>query len=489
MVQKNQNLNIKKLIVVHNKTIKDALNNITKNGLGACFLTNRGKLINVVTDGDIRRSLLKGFALQDKIKLVKTEKFVSVKENHDFIDLQRKIAKYKLVPIVDDFQNVINYANEKRFKQIPQSEPVFKGKELEYLTDTIRSGWISSVGKYVNLFEKKFSEFTKSNYTLATSSGTAALQLAISVLKLKKQDEVIVPDFTFVAPINAILLSGAKPVLADIDSDTLCISYDSIKKLVNKNTKAVVIVHLYGNAPELEKIVKFCKKKRIKIIEDCAEAFGTTYKQKHVGKFGDIGTFSFFGNKTITTGEGGILIFKKKEHYHLATKLRNHGMNPSKKYWHDEVGYNFRMTNMQAAVGLAQLEQANFFVKKKIKIQKKFSLKLKNLGEIEFPKKNKIIKHSHWLTYFKIKDLNKDKSLRNKLLKYLINKGVEARAGFYSAHSMDIYKNYYNKKMSYKNSIDASKSVISLPSSVNLTDKEINYISEKIVEFFKIKKS
>ena len=485
MVQKNQNLNIKKLIVDHNKTIKDALNNITKNGLGACFLTRKGKLINVVTDGDIRRSLLKGFVLKDKIKLVKTKKFVSVKEDHDFIDLQRKIAKYKLIPIVDDFQKVINYANEKRFKQIPQSEPVFKGKELEYLTDTIRSGWISSVGKYVNLFEEKFSKFTKSNYTLATSSGTAALQLAISVLKLKNQDEVIVPDFTFVAPINAILHCGAKPVLADIDNETLCISYDSIKKLVSKKTKAVVIVHLYGNTPELEKIVKFCQKRGIKIIEDCAEAFGTTYKKKHVGKFGDIGTFSFFGNKTITTGEGGILIFKKKEHFHLATKLRNHGMSPLKKYWHDEVGYNFRMTNMQAAVGLAQLEKANFFINKKIEIQKKFSIKLKNLKNISFPKKDVKIKHSHWLTYFRIKNFEKDKQLRNRLLRFLTNKGVEARAGFYSAHLMKIYKKYYSRKISYKNSIDASKSVISLPSSVNLTDNEINYISEKIKDFFK----
>ena len=204
---------------------------------------------------------------------------------------------------------------------------------------------------------------------MATSSGTAALQLALSVLKLKKKDEVIVPDFTFVAPINTILHSGAKPVLADIESKTLCISLDSIKKLVNKNTKAVIIVHLYGNTPEIKKIVKFCKKKKIKIIEDCAEAFGTTFNKKHVGKFGDIGTFSFFGNKTITTGEGGILLFKKKEHYQLAMKLRNHGMNSIKKYWHDEVGYNFRMTNMQAAIGLAQLEQANFFVKKKLRFK------------------------------------------------------------------------------------------------------------------------
>lgn len=484
MFQKNLNLNVKKLIVDQNKTIKDALNNITTNGLGACFLTNNGKLINVVTDGDIRRSLLKGYVLEDKIKFVKTKKFVSVKKTHDFIDLQRKIAKYKLVPIIDDYQNVIDYANEKRFKQIPQSEPVFRGNELEYLTDTIQSGWISSVGKYVNLFEKKFSNFTKSKYALATSSGTAALQLAISVLKLKKKDEVIVPDFTFVAPINAVLHGGAKPVLADIDKETLCISYESIKKLVNKKTKAIIIVHLYGNTPEIQKIVNFCKRKNIKIIEDCAEAFGTTYKKKHVGKFGDIGTFSFFGNKTITTGEGGILIFKKKEHYNLALKLRNHGMSSHKKYWHDEVGYNFRMTNMQAAVGLAQLEQANFFIKKKIEIQKKFAFKLKSLKEISFPKKNNKVKHSHWLTYFKIKNFDSDKNLRNRLLKFLTNKGVEARAGFYSAHLMNIYKKYQNKKLSYKNSIDANKSVISLPSSVNLTDNEINYIANIIKEFF-----
>ncbi len=484
MIQKPPNLNVKKLIVDQNKTIKDALNNITNSGLGACFLTNNGKLSNVVTDGDIRRSLLKGYGLEDKIKNIKTKKFVSVKKTHDFIDLQKKIAKYKLVPIIDDSHKVIDYANEKRFKQIPQSEPVFRGKELEYLTDTIQSGWISSVGKYVNLFEKKFSEFTKSKYSLATSSGTAALQLALSVLKLKKKDEVIVPDFTFVAPINTILHSGAKPVLADIESKTLCISLDSIKKLVNKNTKAVIIVHLYGNTPEIKKIVKFCQKKKIKIIEDCAEAFGTTFNKKHVGKFGDIGTFSFFGNKTITTGEGGILLFKKKEHYQLAKKLRNHGMNSTKKYWHDEVGYNFRMTNMQAAIGLAQLEQANFFVKKKIEIQRKFAFQLRNLSKIDFPKKNKNIKHSHWLTYFRIKNFEKDKNSRNRLLKFLTDKGIEARAGFYSAHTMDIYKKYQNRKLSYKNSLDASKSLISLPSSVNLTDFEINYIADKIKEFF-----
>ena len=160
-------------------------------------------------------------------------------------------------------------------------------------------------------------------------------------------------------------------------------------------------------------------------------------------------------------------------------------MSSLKKYWHDEVGFNFRMTNMQAAIGLAQLEQANYFIKRKIEIQKKFANKLKNLKEIYFPKKNKIVKNSHWLTYFRINNFKEDKNIRRNLLKFLINKGVEARTGFYSAHSMGIYKRYINKKLSYKNSIDASKNLISLPSSVNLTDNEIDYIARKIKEFFK----
>ena len=404
------------------------------------------------------------------------------------MDLQNKISKYGIVPILNKKGHVIDYANEKRIRQIPQSEPLLKGNELKYISDTIKSGWISSRGKYVNMFEKKFSSFVKNNYCLSTSSGTTALQLAISTLKLKQGDEIIVPDYTFVSPINSIIHSKCKAVLADIDPDTLCISYDSIKKITNKNTRAIIIVHLYGNSPDLEKVLSFCKKRKISVIEDCAEAFGTKYKNKHVGNFGDFGTFSFFGNKTISTGEGGMIIFRDKKKYELAKKLRDHGMNQQKKYWHDEIGFNFRLTNMQAAIGCAQLENANSFIKKKISIQRKYESKLKKIKYLIFPSPKKYYINSHWLSYMKINPKIKDaKKLRDDLVYYLNQKGVEIRTGFYSAHLMDIYKNSKSKKINYKNSKQISNSIITLPSSVNLKDKEINYICNLILNYKLIK--
>jgi len=474
------NIKLKNLIVAENFSIRHALKVINMSRLGVCFVTKKKKLLKVVTDGDIRRSLLKGYKLSDNITKIKSKKnFITVRENYDFLDLQKKISKYKIIPIINKRGEIIDYANEKRFRQLPQAEPSFKGNELKYVSEAIKSGWISSVGKYVNIFQKKFSFFVKNKYCLATSSGTTAIQLALATLKLKPQDEIIVPDYTFVSPINSIIHSNSKPVLADIDNKNLCLSLNSIKKAVTKNTKAIIIVHLYGNTSELDKIVRFCSQKKIKIIEDCAEAFGTYYKGKHVGNFGHFGTFSFFGNKTISTGEGGMIIFKKKEDYQLAKKLRDHGMRKDKKYWHDEIGFNFRMTNLQAAIGCAQIEKANFFIKRKIKIFKRYNTKLKNLKFIKMIKETSKIKNSHWLTFI----LVKDNLIRDKLLSFLTDKGIEVRSGFYSAHQMDIYKNFKNKKVNYVNSKKISSSIITLPSSVSLKNEEIDYIC-KLISFF-----
>lgn len=480
-------MNIKDLTIDQNNSIKSTLKKITKSGLGAIFLTNKNKLTNVVTDGDIRRYLFKGKSLSDKIKDVKTKNYVFVKKNHDFLDLQKKISKHKLVPIINNKHEIIDYANSKRFRQIPHSEPSFFGNELKYLTDTITSGWISSIGSYVDLFEKKFAKFIKAKYTLSTSSGTSALHLAISSLKLKKNDEIIVPDYTFVSPINSIIHNNCKPVLADIDKKNLCISYDSIRKLINKKTKALIIVHLYGNMPDMRKIVSLCRRNKIRIIEDCAESLGSKFKNKHAGLFGDVSTFSFFGNKTISTGEGGMIVFRSKKMFELSKKLRDHGMNRKIKYWHDEVGYNFRLTNMQAAVGCAQIENGNYFIKRKIAIQKRFQKNLKKIKKLIFPEKNRFVLNSHWLTYFIINSKNNFESykLRNKLVNFLIEKGVDVRTGFFSAHKMDIYKKYKKRSVNYENSLFANDSVLTLPSSINIKNKEIDYISDLIKVFFK----
>ena len=473
-------IKLKNLIVEDNLSIKHALKIINLSGLEACFVTKKNKLLKIITDGDIRRALLKGYKLSDKIIKIKSKKnYITVRENYDFLDLQKKISKYKIVPIINKSGEIIDYANEKRFRQLPQSEPSFRGNELKYVSEAIKSGWISSIGKYVNIFEKKFGSFVKNKYCLTTSSGTTAIQLAIATLKLKPKDEIIVPDYTFVSPINSIIHSNCKPVLVDINNKNLCLSLNSIKKAVTKNTKAIIIVHLYGNTPVLDKIIKFCEKKKIKIIEDCAEAFGTLYMKKHVGNFGHFGTFSFFGNKTISTGEGGMITFKKKEDYQLAKKLRDHGMRQDKKYWHDEVGFNFRMTNLQAAIGCAQIEKANKFINRKIQIFKRYNSKLKNLRFVNMVKETSKIKNSHWLTFILIKD----NSIRDKLLSFLNSKGIEVRSGFYSAHQMDIYKNFKNKKIDYVNSKKISSSIITLPSSVSLKNEEINYIC-KLIKFF-----
>ena len=381
------NIKLNNLIVEDHLTLKYALKKINLSTAGVCFVNKKKKLLNVITDGDIRRALIKGYKLSDNIKKIKSKRsFIAVKNNHNFLDLQDKITKYEIVPIINDGGEVIDYANEKRFQQLPQAEPSLIGNELKYVSEAIKSGWISSIGKYVNIFQKKFSLFVDNKYCLTTSSGTTAIQLAIATLKLKSNDEIIVPDYTFVSPINSIIHSKCKPVLADIDKNNLCISLNSIKKVVTKNTKAIIIVHLYGNTPEMNKIINFCKSKKIKIIEDCAEAFGTYYREKHVGNFGHFGTFSFLGNKTISTGEGGMIIFKKKEDYQLAKKLRDHGMSENRKYWHDEVGFNFRMTNIQAAIGCAQIEKANKFINRKIDIFERYRSNLVNMKFIKMIK-------------------------------------------------------------------------------------------------------
>lgn len=480
-----KNIILNSLLIDQETSIKNALFKINKSGLGICFLTEKNKLTNVIKDGDIRRALLNGLKLNNKIKLVKKKNFVFAKQNYKFIEIQKKISKYKVVPIVNSKGEVIDYADDKRFRQIPLYEPILSGRELEYLTEAIRSGWISSKGKFVSLFEKKFSNFVKNKFCLSTSSGTTALQLAIASLKLKNGDEIIVPDYTFAAPINTIIHAGCKPVLADIDPDSLCVSFDSVKKLISKKTKAIIIVHLYGNIGELTKIINLCKKKKIFIIEDCAEGLGSKFKNKHVGNFGDVGTFSFFGNKTISTGEGGMAIFKSKKNFDLAKKLRDHGMSEKKKYWHDEIGFNFRFTNLQAAVGCAQLEKVNVFIKKKLEIQKRYKSKLKNLRYINFPKIRKNIINSHWLCYFKINnDISSKEKVRDNLVRYLNNNGIEARNGFYSSHLMKIYKNFKSKKINYYNSNNISSTIVTLPSSASLKNKEIDYIC-KIINNFK----
>ena len=305
---------LKKLIVEKDYSLKQALSIIEKGGQKVAFVVENQKFLNIITDGDIRRALLKKYNLDTKIsKIILNKKCKYLNKNSSFEAIQRELGSdISHLPLVDNKKKLVDYAVNFKISKIPVSEPQFLGNESIYLNDCINSGWISSGGKYVKLFEKSFSKFIRSKYTLSTTSGTTALHLALASLGINKNDEVILPNLTFISPVNAAIYLGAKPVLVDIDQHNLCLDQKKIEKAITKKTRAIVLVYLYGHGCDVEKIIKIAKRNNIFLVEDCAEGMGTYCNSKHVGNFGDASTFSFFGNKTITTGEGGMVCFKKE---------------------------------------------------------------------------------------------------------------------------------------------------------------------------------
>jgi len=459
-------------------TLFDALNHMNKDGYGVCYVLENKKLIGMMTDGDIRRGLVKGISINDEVNKVMNKKFFSLPAGSSTKIIQKSLEKHKHIPITDKSKNILSSIDNKKFHNIPLVQPLFNGNEKKYLNDCVESGWISSQGSYVSKFEKTFGKYTGNKNTLAVSNGTAALHLALSSLGIGPGDEVIIPDFTFAAVINAVIYVGATPVFIDINDDDLTINADLISSKITKYTKAIIAVHLYGYACNMDKIMEIAKKNSLFIIEDCAEALGTEYKNVHVGSFGDAGTFSFFGNKTITTGEGGMVQFKKKSYLIEAKKLRDHGMSSKKKYWHEKVGFNYRLTNIQSAVGLAQMERVKDFVAKKREIAFTYSRYLKGFDKIQLPYDGKLVKNSYWLyTIVLAKSLHKH---RDKIISLLKENDIEVRPTFNPLHLMPPYKDFFSNN-NLKNSISISKRGISLPSSVNMDSDEIQFVCDHLV--------
>ena len=362
---------------------------------------------------------------------------------------------------------------------IPVSEPDISEKEIEYVDDAVRSGWVSSHGKYIDIFEKNFSEFIGSKYGLTVSNGTTALHLALSALGIKEGDEVIVPDLTFISPVNAILYCNAKPILCDINKENWCINPKLIEKLITEKTKAIIVVHLYGNSADMDKIMELAEKYKLYVIEDTAESLGTTYKGRRLGSIGTIGCFSFYGNKTMTTGEGGFCTTNSSALYERMSMLRDHGMTLKKRYWHEFIGYNYRMTNLQAALGVAQLERINYFINKKLEIGKIYRDKLRN--KVTLHPEGIDYKGTYWLYSI----LMKEEKERDNLMDFLFKNGIETRRFFYPVHMMGLYERYSTGN--YPISTKIAETGVNLPSSVKLIPEEANYVCDKIIEFLEMK--
>ncbi len=475
--------NIKDLLLNENCTLKEALALIDKNAQGLCFITgNLGVLAGVLTDGDIRRGILKGASLETRAGDLMQSNFISfpVGTNQELI--YKKLShEIRHIPLVDDQNRPVDYACFSRTHRTPIMQPQLNGNELAYLSDCIQTGWISSQGAYVKRFEREFSAFCEAQHPVAVSNGTVALHLALVALGIKAGDEVIVPNLTFAASINSIIYTGAIPVIADVERDTWTLSIEEVKNKITSKTKAIMPVHLYGQPCRMDEIMAVANENNLFVIEDAAEAIGGFYKGKHVGTFGDAATFSFFGNKTITTGEGGMIFFKDKKHFDRAVVLRDHGMSKEKKYWHDEVGFNYRMTNMQAAIGCAQLERIRDFISEKRKLAAFYDRLLENLEAFEIPPNPDWSQNGYWL-YTALLKKNAPFS-RNTLIEKMLKNGIETRPAFYPLHAMPPYQQF-GKSGTFPVSELISEQGISFPSSVHLSNSELENMSQTLTSIF-----
>jgi perosamine synthetase len=361
----------------------------------------------------------------------------------------------------------------------PVAEPEIGEEELKNVIEAVKSGWVSSKGKFIEEFESSFAKYIGVKYGVATSNGTAALHLALVALNVGEGDEVIIPDLTFAATINAVIYTGAKPVIVDINQDYWCIDPTKLERAITPNTKAIIPVHLYGHPCDMNAIMEIASRHNLIVIEDAAEAHGAEYKGKKVGSLGHISCFSFYGNKMITTGEGGMCLTNDKELAEKIRILRDHGMNPVKRYWHDVVGFNYRMTNLQAALGLAQLGKIERFIEKKRKIAKIYAEELSSIEGITPHPEMPWAKCIYWLYSILIDD-KKTKTARDELAKKLEENGIETRNFFYPLHEMPIYRKYAN--FTYPASSKISKQGLNLPSSVKLSEEDVKYIARKIRE-------
>ena len=359
---------------------------------------------------------------------------------------------------------------------IPVYQPSITNLEKKYVNDCLDSSWISSKGKYIDLFEKTFSQKTNVGYSVSVCNGTVALHLALVALGIGQGDEVIVPTFTYIASVNAILYCGATPVFVDSLKDTWQVDPEDISKKITKKTKAIMIVHLYGQSCDMDSICKIARNNDLFLVEDCAEAFGTYYKGQHVGSFGDVSTYSFFGNKTITAGEGGMVVTNNETIHRRALHLKGQGLAEHRQYWHDVVGYNYRMTNIACAIGQAQLERSDELISKKRKIAEYYHSSFSNT-HIQTHKEQPDTVHSYWMNSI-ILDCNQQK--RDAFREYLKQHGIDTRPLFYPVHTMPMYSHRYQ---SHKVAEDISRRGFNIPSFPDLTMEELNYISDTILSY------
>ena len=369
---------------------------------------------------------------------------------------------------------------------IPVNTPLINNNDAIAVSKSIKSGWISSEGPNVKEFENKISKFLDRKFGCAVSSGTAALEIAIKALGLKKKDEVIMPSFTIISNATAIIKSSATPILVDVDLKTWNIKIEDIEKKITRNTKCLMLPHIYGLSNDMDKILKIVKKHRLYLIEDAAEVLGLKYKNRYCGSFGDISILSFYANKHITTGEGGMLLTNNPNLNKKFKDYRNLCFgSKANRFNHFDIGWNYRYTNIQATLGLSQLKRINKIIKKKFQIGNYYYKHFKNLKSIILqPNKLPYTKNIYWVFGIVIK---KDSKIKlSQVIKKLLAKNIGTRPFFWPMHKQDAFiKKSYFKNVSLPNSEFISKNGFYIPSGLGLNTKELRYIKDTVISILR----
>lgn len=373
---------------------------------------------------------------------------------------------------------------------IPVNEPVLRGRELEYVTDCVRSGWISSAGKYIEKFEDGWARYCGRRYGVAVSNGSVALQIAFAALKLKPGDEVIMPTFTIISCASAITYNGGIPVLVDSDPRTWCMDVKQVEEKITSRTRAIMSVHIYGHPVDMDPLIKLAQEHNLAIIEDAAEAHGAEYLTgrdtsnptwKRCGSFGIMSCFSFYANKLITTGEGGMVLTDDLFLAERLRSLRNLCFQPQRRFYHEELGFNFRLTNLQAAIGLAQLERMDEIVAHKKWMGQEYTNKLKDIKKLQLPMEETWANNVYWM-YGVL--LNKQTDLDAvDFARKLAEKGVETRPFFLGMHEQPVLN---HKQLFFGEHYPVAERLarkgLYLPSGLSLKENELKQVCDVIHE-------
>lgn len=423
-------------------SLRDVLNRLNEGICGIVLITEEnGSIAGIFTDGDARRAVLKAESLDLPAREFMNRSFTVVEESLPKEDrLARLNEKIRHLPVVDESGRPVEVLSWAEFWKLPLVEPSLGGNELAYVSECIRTNWISSQGNFVTRFEELFAEYHGVAEAVSVSSGTTALHLALVAMGIGDGDEVIVPNLTFGATANAVVHARAKPVFVDINPGDWTISPADIAAKITPATKAIIPVHLYGLPACMDAIGSIAEEHGILVLEDCAESLGARFEDRLTGTFGYASAFSFFANKTITTGEGGMILTEDQELAERMRLLRDHGMNKGRRYWHEEPGFNYRITNMQSAVGCAQMERLDKFLEHRQEIGSLYRERLGAIEGINLQEFGTDRKSSFWL-YSVVLDESCELD-RDELMHELEREGIESRPMFYPLDQQPAYRDF-----------------------------------------------